>query len=150
MPEPSYSTDEGLRTILTGIFTSRAVGRAGALTMQGLLRTVDVWRYDKSADGRTVRRAIAELIVLDHLPIAGDSSAGYYRCVTAAERRAQCHQLGSRIRSLGRRMRIFAAVATADAGGQLTLDDSLTIEAQAADVAWLDRVLAALGDDDDA
>ncbi len=142
-----YSTPENLRVVLAGLFRYRAVGRANALTMREMLRSVDLWRYDKSDDGRTVRKAIAELITIDHLPIAGDAGAGYYLVETAAERLAQCRQLGRRIRAEARRMRIFAAVAGHDVSGQGELDFSQTPEEIQREIDWVDGVLAALGDE---
>ena len=137
-----HRTPQPLRTALTGVFYAEAVGRARALTLARLMSRAVIGSFPE----RTVREAIAELVVLDRQPIAGDASAGYYRCETAAERRSQMAQLVSRIRSLARRVRTFADVTQHEQGGQAVMDWSLDY-AELRDANRLaERVLAAVGD----
>lgn len=137
-----HRTPQPLRTALTGVFCAEAVGRGRAQTLARLMNRAVIGTFPE----RTVREAIAELVVLDRLPVAGDASAGYYRCETAAERRAQMAQLVSRIRSLARRVRTFAEVTQHEQGGQAVLDFSLDIGAQREARELAERVLAAVGD----
>jgi len=143
MPAPSYATPDALRTALAGLFTTRCQGREQAMTLAQIHARVDIGRWPT----RTVREAIAELVVVDGMPIAGDSGAGYYLAVTAAERLGQCRELARRIRSLGRRMRIFAGRSSERTSGQLSLDYTMTPEEIATEQAWLDGVLDAIGPD---
>lgn len=147
MPRLSYNTPEPLRVVLTGLFRRWLVGRDNAMTLKRLLQRTDVKRHD--GNGRLVRKAIAELIIIDKLPIAGDSTAGYYFCATEAERNAQCRQLGRRIRALGLRMRTFVAAFDKEQGEQRTLDYDSSADERAVQQKWLDGVIEALGDLDD-
>lgn len=138
-----YQTEPELRERLHGIFGYTAVGRAGALKMPELLAKLGP-RWSE----RAVRMAVAELVVLDRIPIAGDSRAGYYRCVTREERLAQMAELVGRIRALAKRVRTFAEVTEADLGGQQTLDFSVTPEEWRDGQRLAEMVLLAVGDGD--
>lgn len=140
-----HQTPEPLRVALAGLFTTRCQGRANALTLAQLCARVDIGRYPE----RQVREAIAELVTIDGLPIAGDSGAGYYLAVTAEERLAQCRELARRIRAMGRRLRIFAGRAAERTGGQMSMDYSLTPEEIATGEAWARRVCEAIEEDED-
>jgi len=143
MPALEHHTPEPLRVALAGLFTTRCQGREQAMTLAQLCARVDIGRWP----GRTVREAIAELVVIDGLPICGDSGCGYYLATTAEERLAQCRELARRIRSLGRRMRIFAGRAGERTSGQMSLDYTMTPEEIASEQAWLEGVLEAIGAD---
>jgi hypothetical protein len=139
----THQSPQALRTTLTGIFTAEAVGRDQAIKLDQLLRRVDVGRYN----GRQVREAIAELVVIDRLPIAGSSAVGYYRCQNWHERRQQMGELVGRIRALATRVRTFADAAGAELDGQSELDFTLTPEEINATRRLANSLLAILEDD---
>lgn len=139
-----YQTPEPLRMALAGLFTTRVMGRDNAVTLSQLCARTDVGRYP----ARQVREAIAELVVLEGLPIVGDSGAGYYLAITAEERLGQCRELGRRIRAMGRRLRIFAARSAERTGGQIRMDYTMTPDEIAAGEAWARRVCEAIEEDD--
>ncbi len=144
MPEPSpYQTPERLRQQLRLLFTLRAVGRENAVTMRRMLRMDALWPHS----GREIREAIAELVKLDRLPIAGDAGRGYYRVQTEGEKRKQVRELANRVRALAKRMRIFGRAAECELGGQRTFDG---LDAgYEADVELAERILEACGEDDE-
>lgn len=140
-----HRTDAKLREALYGLFRYTAVGRERALTLAQVRNRAIIGAFPE----RAVRRAIEELVVIDHLPIAGDSTAGYYLVVTAAERWSQVRQLVARLRALARRLRVFARCTDAAQGGQMTLDTTLPIAAQARLERSVDRLIGTIDDEFD-
>jgi len=141
MPEHSpYQTPERLREALKVIFSDQAVGREHAVTMGRMLRMDALYPYH----GRLIREAIAELVKLDRLPIAGDAGCGYYRVRTEGEKRKQVRELANRVRAIAKRMRIFGRAAECELGGQMAMD-----QAYEADVALADRILDVEGEADE-
>ena len=137
-----YQTPDALRERLAGMFTTTAVGHDRALKLDAICLRV------RCTDGRQVRRAISELVVIDRMPIAGSSSVGYFRCETWIERLTQLRELWSRIKALLRRVKVFADTSERATSGQLEMDYTATPAEIDAARRRAERVLDLLEDEE--
>lgn len=115
MGEPAFETPDELRNALHGIFTDEAVGKDKAVKLGELEGRLTAF------GGRSIRKAISELVMVNGLPIVSDSHAGYYRADQVDHLRQGALELKRRAMSLLYRRKRLLDQGQHELGGQLDL-----------------------------